>query len=80
MATDQVQDLKGDHMAQTTSGALNMRARRSLAHTRAIRLAIALADYRCPECRAALPRVYHTEGRIRYVRCRHCAATGKITV
>ena len=51
---------------------------RSVETTVAIRLQIALLAWTCPACGQARPRVYHTAGRVRYVKCRRCDTTGKV--
>lgn len=48
--------------------------------TDAIRLALALQNWRCPGCGANQPRVTHTELSVRSIRCRMCDFTDKLAV
>ena len=64
---------------QTTSGAERLTARRFTDNTRAIRLAMELQAWECPRCRSNNPYVYSVRERLRYVRCRACGATGKVS-
>ncbi len=48
---------------------------------RRIALQNALLEFICQSCGARIPpKVEHTEGRVRYVRCIACGSTGKVSI
>ena len=67
-------------MAADKSRRVSVDAQRKLETTTAIRVKIALANKRCPECGQSVWDIYKTEGSIRYIKCRGCGRNDKIAV
>jgi flavoprotein len=55
-------------------------SRQELATTDALRLKLELAKKRCEHCGQRAWTVEHTEGEVRYLKCRGCGRTGKVAV
>lgn len=68
----------GARLRQGHGGQALSAIRSNLETTRARRLAVALAEWRCPVCAGHQPLVYCTRGDVRYVQCAECGATDKV--